>query len=766
MPYSLFPPRYIADSLSVDIKIIKWSKFETLLLNQKGEKIFAMSSIEAPHYWSQLAVDICASKYFRKGDMGRPIETSILQLCERVVNALAGQTLKQGYLSTRDRREVNFLKEELMKILLFQKASFNSPVWFNVGIWESYKKKSLGEHYSLNFKTNKIELFRNAYERPQGSACFIQSVEDSIEGVFELVKTEARLFKYGSGTGSNFSKLRSRYENLSSGGTSSGLISFLEVFDKGAAAIKSGGTTRRAAKMVVVDVDHPEIEDFIVWKMKEEQKAQVLISGGIDGGFEGEAYKTVSGQNSNNSIRITDRFMKTLLEDKDWSLKSRSENNKSVVIKKIKAKKIWDLLAEAAWTCADPGVQFHDTINKWHTCPNTDQIEASNPCSEYMFINDSACNLASINLVSFLEEDNHFNLEDFSKVIKTMFICQDVLVDYSSYPTKKIAQNSHDFRPLGLGFANLGSLLMRMGLPYDSSQGRAWAAAIAAFLTGKAYLTSTEIAELKGPFTGFRKNKEPMLKVMRKHKLALKNIDWNYLPPNFQSEINNIWQQVLLRGEKYGFRNAQATVIAPTGTIGFMMDCDTTGIEPDFSLVKLKKMSGGNEVTIVNKSVESSLKFLKYSSFEIEEIKKHLLSFGSLQDCKEIKKEHIAIFDCANAKAGERVLSVESHLLMMAAVQPFISGAISKTVNLPNSTSVEGIAKIYEKAWKLGIKSVAIYRDGSKFSQPLNLSGAKEKEKIKETKNLFPACPECGHATILSSGCYRCPNCGTSVGCS
>ena len=586
-------------------------------------------------------------------------------------------------------------------------------------------------------------------------------MDDSIEGIFDLAKTEAKLFKYGSGTGSNFSSIRSRYEPTSAGGQSSGLISFLEVLDRGAGAIKSGGTTRRAAKMVVVDIDHPEVLDFIEWKMREEKKAHMLIAAGLSPEFEGEAYRTVSGQNANNSVRVTDAFMKAVEDNKPWRLKARVTGK---TMREIPAREVWDKITHAAWMCADPGVQFHSTINKWHTCPSTDEIRSSNPCSEYMFLDDSACNLASINLVKFLNPDGSFDFESFIHTARTLFVAQEILVDYSSYPTRKIAQNSHDYRPLGLGFANLGSLLMRKGIAYDSDEGRAWAGAITALMSGVAYVTSSEMARAKGPFDGFRKNRTAMLRVMKMHEKALKNITWSFLPQGLDKAVKNLWKSVLYSGVKYGYRNAQATVIAPTGTIGLLMDCDTTGIEPDFSLVKFKKLSGGGEIQIANQAVEQALRTLQYSDEEITAILKYVQDHNTVVGCPLVHDEDIPIFDCATAGPGHRVLSPESHVKMMAAVQPFVSGAISKTVNLPNSATEEDIGKIYFLAWKLGIKAVAVYRDGSKQSQPLNMHKAKN---VAEPviPNFTMKCPECGSDTVLTSGCYRCPNCGTTVGC-
>lgn len=740
-----------------------WKRVHSEIRNRKGEVFFQMKNVEAPEGWSQLAIDIAASKYFRKVGVPRTQkETSVRQMVDRVVRAITTSAMKQGgYFSSR--KEAEIFGKELKYILLSQRGAFNSPVWFNAGLWEAYGINSPSEHFSWDEKKGEIKATSNAYERPQCSACFIQSVDDSIEGIFELAKTEAKLFKYGSGTGSNFSTIRSKYEDTSAGGKSSGLISFLEVLDRGAGAIKSGGTTRRAAKMVVVDIDHPEVLDFIDWKMREEQKAQMLIAAGLSADFEGEAYRTVSGQNANNSVRVTDAFMKAVQDEKTWKLKARL-NGKS--LRELPAREVWGRITRAAWVCADPGIQFHSTINKWHTCPNSDIIRSSNPCSEYMFLDDSACNLASINLAKFLEPSGDFDFEAFIHTARTLFVAQEILVDYSSYPTQKIAQNSHDYRPLGLGFANLGSLLMRKGVGYDSDEGRAWAAALTALMSGVAYLTSSEMSRAKGPFNGYRKNRSAMLSVMKKHERALGKVAWELLPAGLDKALKNLWKGVLYNGIKHGYRNAQATVIAPTGTIGLLMDCDTTGIEPDFSLIKFKKLVGGGEIQIVNQSVEKALESLGYQSEEIQQILKYVEENNTVVGAPGVHPEDIPVFDCATGASGQRVLSPESHVLMMAVVQPFISGAISKTVNLPSTATEDDISQIYFLAWKLGVKAVAVYRDGSKQSQPLNL-----KEKPKPVEEGFgPSftmkCPECGSDTVLTSGCYRCPNCGTTVGCS
>nr|BFD62308.1 hypothetical protein BdHM001_09890 [Bdellovibrio sp. HM001] len=760
---TLHSPSYFVPAGKNPESLFSWKRVHCEIRNRKGETFFAMKNVEAPEGWSQLAIDIAASKYFRKVGVPRTKhETSVRQMVDRVVKAIVASALKQGgYFSSR--KEADIFGKELKYILLSQRGAFNSPVWFNAGLWEAYKADSPSEHFAWDEKKKSIQPTTNAYERPQCSACFIQSVDDSIEGIFDLAKTEAKLFKYGSGTGTNFSKIRSKYETTGSGGKSSGLISFLEVLDRGAGAIKSGGTTRRAAKMVVVDIDHPEVLEFIDWKMREEQKAHLLIAAGLSADFEGEAYRTVSGQNANNSVRVTDAFMKAVKEDRPWKLKARMTGKS---LREIPATEVWGRITKAAWMCADPGIQFHNTINKWHTCPETDVINSSNPCSEYMFLDDSACNLASINLAKFLGESGDFDFEAFIHTARTLFVAQEILVDYSSYPTLKIAQNSHNYRPLGLGFANLGSLLMRKGIPYDSEEGRAWAGALTSLMTGVAYLTSSEMARAKGPFDGFRRNRSSMLKVMKMHERAVGKIPWRLLPAGVDKAVKNLWKGVLYNGTKHGYRNAQATVIAPTGTIGLLMDCDTTGIEPDFSLIKFKKLVGGGEIQIVNQSVDTALQALEYPQPERQAILKYIEENNSVVGAPHIRPEDVAVFDCATAPPGHRVLSPESHVLMMAAVQPFVSGAISKTVNMPSTATEDDISRIYFLAWELGVKAVAVYRDGSKQSQPLNL---KEKPKVVEevsVPNFTMKCPECGSDTVLTSGCYRCPNCGTTVGCS
>jgi ribonucleoside-diphosphate reductase alpha chain len=760
----VFAEHFTTNQKNVE-KMFVWGHRDCLIKDRKGGTFFEMKHVEAPETWSQLAVDIAASKYFRKKVTGVfKGEHSIQQMVQRVVNAVVKAGTQQGGVFA-NRAQSDIFAKELKYILYSQRAAFNSPVWFNVGL-DSYGIVSKSEHFAWDEKSKSIKKISNAYERPQCSACFIQSVDDSLESIFDLAKTEAKLFKYGSGSGTNFSRLRSKYEPLQSGGgTSSGLISFLEVLDRGAGAIKSGGTTRRAAKMVCVDLDHPEVLDFIEWKMKEEKKAHALIQAGYEADFEGEAYRTVAGQNANNSVRIPKAFMKALENQDVWSLRART-NNKP--IKNLPAQEVWDKIVNAAWQCADPGVQFHDTINEWHTCPNQAEIRASNPCSEYMFLDDSACNLASINLTKFMTAEGEFDLVSFMHTARILFIAQEILVDYSSYPTAQIAANSHAFRPLGLGFANLGSFLMRKGLPYDSGEARSWAGAITSLLHGVAYWTSSQMAESRGTFAGYAKNKIPMLKVIKKHRKALKEISWEVLPKEIRTTCEELWADVVESGETHGYRNAQATVIAPTGTIGLLMDCDTTGIEPDFSLIKYKKLVGGAEVQIVNHSVPVALKNLNYALPEIEKIVKYIQENHSIEGAPGLRSEHLPIFDCATASSGMRVLSPESHILMMAAVQPFVSGAISKTVNMPASATEEDISEIYLRSWKLGLKAVAIYRDGSKMSQPLNLKKSEPNQEIaaiEEGAKWTMKCPECGSDTVLTSGCYRCPNCGSTVGC-
>ncbi|MFH1857616.1 MAG: vitamin B12-dependent ribonucleotide reductase, partial [Candidatus Omnitrophota bacterium] len=569
---------------------VTYVKRTSMITNPDGSIVFQMKEVEVPEFWTQLATDIAASKYFRKAGVpqtGR--ETSVRQLIFRVAHTLrlSGE-IQGGYF--RGKEDAETFEAELTHLLLHQKGAFNSPVWFNCGLWHEYKISGSGGNWYWNPRTGRVEETKDSYQHPQCSACFIQSVHDDLMSIFTLAKNEAKLFKFGSGTGTNFSRLRGKQEKLSGGGTSSGLMSFLEVLDKGAGATKSGGTTRRAAKMVCLDMDHPEIVDFINWKAREEKKARTLIEKGYSSDFNGEAYKTISGQNSNNSVRLTDEFMHAVLEGKKWHTRFRTTGE---ICDAFEARDLMRQIAEAAWSCADPGVQYDTSINRWHKAPNTDRIYASNPCSEYMFLNDSACNLASINLMKFLNENGSFDIEGFRHACRVFTIAQEIIVDFASYPTEKVAQNSHDYRSLGLGFANLGTLLMVSGISYDSDRARSIAEALTAILCGHAYRVSAEIASQKGSFAGFERNCEPMLKVIGMHRDLAYQINPTYCPQDLLIASREDWDEALRLGERYGYRNAQTTVIAPTGTIGLLMDCDTTGVEPDFALVKFKKLAGG-----------------------------------------------------------------------------------------------------------------------------------------------------------------------------
>ena len=700
---------------------VRYVKRASRIADADGTLVFEMNDVEVPESWSQLATDILASKYCRpmNGDASKR-ENSARQVVGRVAGTIRKAGEKGGYFAGAAAAEV--FEAELSFLLLNQYAAFNTPVWLNCGLSQAYGLKGQGGNWFVDAATGRAEETPDAYSRPQVSACFIQSLDDSLSSVFELSKNEARIFKYGSGSGTNFSRIRSRHEKLSTGGSSSGLMFFLEVLDKGAGAIKSGGIGRRAAKMVCLDADHPEIEDFIQWKQREEKKVAVLVAAGYDSDFNGEAYRTVSGQNSNNSIRVTDEFMKAVRDDGPWSTTLRTTGK---VHETLSARKLMKTIAQAAWSCADPGLQFDTTINRFHTCPNTDRIRGSNPCSEYMFLDDTACNLASLNLVKYLREDGSFDVPAFRHAARLIFLAQEILVGFSSYPTRKIAENTHAYRPLGLGYANLGSLLMIQGLAYDSGRARSWAGALTALMTGEAYCASAEIAASRGAFDGFAANREPMLDVMRLHRAAVDDVEKG-CPEDVLDAAQQAWDDALTLGEKHGYRNAQATVLAPTGTIGLLMDCDTTGIEPDFALVKFKKLSGGGTLKIVNGSVEKALLGLGYSAAQAERIVAHVLETGSAEDALDLREEHLPVFDCANpSSAGGRFIAPLGHARMMAAAQPFLSGAISKTINMPHQATVADIESAYIESWKLGLKAVALYRDGCKLSQPLSVTQKK-----------------------------------------
>jgi len=813
----------------------------SVIRNPSGEVVFEMTNVEVPKQWSQIATDILAQKYFRKagvpqadGSLGR--ETSAKQVAHRMANCWRVWGERYGYFASSDDAQVFY--EELVYCILNQACVPNSPQWFNTGLHESYgiKGKPQG-HYYVDQNDGQLKKSTSAYERPQPHACFILSVDDDLVnegGIMDLWVREARIFKYGSGVGTNFSNLRGEGEKLSGGGTSSGLMSFLKIGDRAAGAIKSGGTTRRAAKMVCLDLDHPEIELFIDWKVEEEKKVGALIAAGYSSDYEGEAYRTVSGQNSNNSVRIPNAFFERLASGEDWELTGRMDGR---VMKKVPSKALWDKIAYSAWRCADPGTQYDTTINEWHTCPQGGPIRASNPCSEYMFLDNTACNLASANLRKFFnEDDNSFDVKGFEYTVRLWTVVLEISVLMAQFPSKEVAQLSYDYRTLGLGYANLGSMLMVSGIPYDSDEARGIAGAITAIMTGISYKTSAEMAKLLGPFPRYKDNRDDMLRVMRNHRAAAYDADGAYVglsikpqgikakdcPDYLLNAACKAWDDAVELGEKHGYRNAQTTVIAPTGTIGLVMDCDTTGVEPDFALVKFKKLSGGGYFKIINQSVPQALANLNYTEAEqdaiikyavgaatfagapfvnhqslsekgfiAEEIKKlddavqsafeigfvfnvytlgeeclqrlgfkpeqyfnfdwsllQALGFKSseidaandyvcgtmtIEGAPHLKEEDYPVFDCANkcGKKGERYIHAHGHIRMMGATQPFISGAISKTINLPNEATIEEIADCYMLSWQLGLKACALYRDGSKLSQPLsNKSDSKKTDDV------------------------------------
>lgn len=832
-----FSRRFTKEGVS-PFDMFEYDYRDSVIKNPNGEKVFEMNNVEVPKQWSQIATDILAQKYFRKagvpqpdGSVGR--ETSVKQVAHRMANCWRVWGERYGYFKSSKDAEVFY--DELVYSILNQACVPNSPQWFNTGLHESYgiTGKPQG-HYFVDPKDSKLKKSTNAYERPQPHACFILSVSDDLVnegGIMDLWTREARIFKYGSGVGTNFSQIRGGGEKLSGGGSSSGLMSFLKIGDRAAGAIKSGGTTRRAAKMVCLDLDHPEVMEFINWKVEEEKKVGALVAAGYDNSYEGEAYATVSGQNSNNSVRIPNSFFRVLEEGGDWELKARTDGR---VMKKVPAREVWDKIAYAAWRCADPGTQYDTTINEWHTCPQGGRINASNPCSEYMFLDNTACNLASINLRRFHNDDtNVFDVEGFEYTTRLWTTVLEVSVLMAQFPSKEVAQLSYDYRTLGLGFANLGSMLMVSGISYDSEEARGIAGAISAIMTGIAYKTSAEMASILGAFDKYEENKEDMLRVMRNHRAAAydaeeayvgletkpQGIKAQYCPDYLLKAATKAWDEAVQMGEKYGYRNAQTTVIAPTGTIGLVMDCDTTGVEPDFALVKFKKLSGGGYFKIINQSVPQALHNLGYSAEEAETIEKYAVGAASFNgapfinpeslkakgfndqeiaklngaaksafeigflfnrftlgdECMQrlgfteeqyndwnfnlletlgftegqidaandyvcgtmtvegapyLKPEHLPVFDCANkcGKKGERYIHAYGHIRMMGACQPFLSGAISKTINLPHEASVEEIADCYMLSWKLGLKANALYRDGSKLSQPLSNKSDKKKK--------------------------------------
>ncbi|MDH3402053.1 MAG: vitamin B12-dependent ribonucleotide reductase [Acidobacteriota bacterium] len=672
---------------------VDWERRDALIVNERGEKVFEQKDVEVPAFWSQTATNVVVSKYFR-GPLGTPErEASVRQLIGRVADSMARWGVDGGYFAAEE--DAATFHAELTHMLLHQMVCFNSPVWFNVGI----------------------------EERPQCSACFINSVEDTMPSILRLAKTEGMLFKFGSGTGSNLSTLRSSKEMLAGGGTASGPVSFMKGFDAFAGVIKSGGKTRRAAKMVILNIDHPDILEFISCKEIEERKAWALIDAGYNGGFNvtGGAYDSVFYQNANHSVRITDEFMQAVVDDGEWTTRAVTTGKP---VETYSARDLMRRIADSTWVCGDPGVQYDTVINDWHTCSNTDRIRASNPCSEYMFLDDTACNLASINLLRYYDpETERFDAESFRHTCEVLITAQEIIVDHASYPTKRIEENSHRFRPLGIGFANLGALLMARGLPYDSDAGRDYAGAITALMSGASYAQSARIAAALGPFAGFEENAEPCMRVMRKHRDAIQGLDPAHVSLELLQAAKTSWDEVVRLGERTGLRNSQISVVAPTGTIAFMMDCDTTGIEPDIALVKYKKLVGGGLIKIVNNTVPAALRRLGYEKDEIQAIVEFIDENDTIEGAPHLAEEHLAVFDCAFKPAnGSRSIQPIGHLKMLGAVQPFVSGAISKTINMPEDTTPEEIMNAYIEGWRLGLKAVAIYRDNCKRSQPLSTS--------------------------------------------
>jgi ribonucleoside-diphosphate reductase alpha chain len=722
---------------------IDWEVRTASIQNEKGETIFEQRNVEVPKDWSMTATNIVASKYFHGKPGTSERETSVRQLVSRVADTIAEWGREGGYFRTEE--DAESFHDELTHLLVRQKAAFNSPVWFNCGLWHKYQRSSKGNGWYWDEATGGVKKESEAYRHPQVSACFINSVQDNLDSILTLAKTEGMLFKWGSGTGTNLSSLRSSVETLSGGGVASGPLSFMKGYDAFAGVIKSGGKTRRAAKMVILNADHPDIVDFIECKAKEERKAWTLVDAGYDSAIDGEAYSSIFFQNANNSVRATHEFMEAVVEDKDWATRRITTGEP---IASYRAHDLMRKIAESAWQCGDPGMQFDTTVNKWHTSKTTGRINASNPCSEYMFLDDSACNLASLNLMKFVAPDLKFDVEAFLHAVEVVIAAQEILVDNASYPTKRIAENSHSFRPLGLGYANLGALLMANGLPYDSDGGRDFAAAITGLMHGQAYLTSSRIAGEIGPCPGYEENRDSFLEVISMHRNALQNINARNVPDGLMESCQEVWDECMASGVRHGYRNAQVTVLAPTGTIGFMMDCDTTGVEPDLALVKYKKLVGGGLIKIVNNIVPLALLKLGYTDQQAAEIVNYIDQNGTIEGAPHLKAEHLAVFDCSlKPSKGKRSIHYMGHIRMMAAVQPFISGAISKTVNLPEDATVDDIEKAYIEAWHLGLKAIAVYRSGSKRSQPLNTSDAKRKKspapgKSGETEEVPATVPE------------------------
>ena len=774
--------RYFTEQGKPADSYFEFEKSDADISDDNGIKLWVQKDAEFPKQWSKIAKDMTASKYFFGEQGTSQRENSVKNLVGRVSSTMADWGKKQNYFSSE--KEIETFRQELAYLSYSQKMAFNSPVWFNVGThlrtepskerkeaWRIAEKNQTifyptpfgdAEFNAKKGATIPIQIGEDIFY-PQTAACFIQSVGDTMEDIMELAEKEALLFKYGSGTGTNLSTLRSSREKLSSGGKPSGPLAYWAFYDKVAGIVKSGGKTRRASKMDILDINHPDIMEFINSKRDEERLLHILIDNGVPWQ---RAQESVNYQNTNISVRATDAFMQSVIEDKEWQ--TVPVHNKEIADKmpRYKAKEMIRAIAEATHFCGDPGIQFHDTANKWHTCKASGEIRASNPCSEFMFLDNSACNLASLNLLKFMK-NGEFETEAFEHAIRLTAIGQDLEVDNSSYPTRSIAENSHKFRPLGMGYANLGALIMSLGLPYDSDEARAIASSITALMTANAYKTSAEMAQKIGTFKEYEKNKEPMMEVMRMHRDALKNIQRDKLPKGLETVLDTAeqrWNEVVEQGEKYGFRNAQASLLAPTGTIGFLMDCDTKGIEPEIGLIQTKKLIGGGILRLVNTTVEPTLRGLGYNEKQIKEINEYVLGKETMEGAPYIKEEHLAIFDCANKPPhGKRTISPYGHLKMMAAVQPFLSGAISKTVNMPKEATVEEIEQAYIDAWKMGLKAVAIYRDKSKRIQPLNFSEKNLEEKIKPTRRKLPNTRKgvihkfdvAGHEGYIAVGLYE-----------
>ncbi len=705
---------------------IEWERRTAVIKGDKGRVVFEQTDCEVPTSWSQLATNVVASKYFY-GELGTSErESSVKQLVHRVARSIADWGVADGYFATSEDGERFY--RELVWLCIHQYVSFNSPVWFNVGLYHQYGLKGAMCNWHYDLRTREARQPENPYEFPQGSACFIQSVEDNMESIMELARSEAILFKYGSGSGSDLSTLRSCREKLSGGGKPSGPLSFMRVYDQIAGVVKSGGKTRRAAKMQSLKVSHPDICEFIECKLREEAKVRILTSNGVS---PDDAYCTVPFQNANLSVRLSDDFMQAVERDGDWTTHWVTEPSREGPT--YRARELFGKLSSAAWKCGDPGVQYDTTINRWHTCPNSGRINASNPCSEYMFLDDSACNLASINLMRFRESSGRFDVDRFIEACRILFIAQELIVDHGSYPTPKITLNSHRFRPIGLGYSNLGSLIMTSGLPYDSDAARGLTGIVTAILHGAAFRTSAELAAARGPFEAYEENRDAMLRVMSMHSEQVNRV--GAAPTYLKESARALWDDVLVLGHRYGFRNAQATVLAPTGTISFMMDCDTTGIEPDLALVKYKQLAGGGLMKIVNQAVPLALETLGYSASSIEKIISYTNDHGMIEGAPGLRDSDVAVFDCAfKPKNGERFIPWKAHIWMMAAAQPFLSGAISKTVNMPREATPEDIAGAYMEGWRCGLKAVAVYRDGSKEAQPLS-TALDEKDKKSESSS-------------------------------